>query len=58
MLKLAQHSGLAQKGHLQALCSTSPQGLDGHRLFPPAPGLQSASAHLSKGAWGDRGAWE
>lgn len=55
VLELAQHGRLAQKGHLQALGSTGPQGLDGHRLFPPAPGLQAAPAHFSKGAWGGQG---
>lgn len=54
MLELAQNRSLAQKGHLEALGASSPQGLDGHGLFPPSSGLQAAPAHFSKGAWENR----
>lgn len=39
-----------RKGHLQTLGASGPQGLDGHRLLPPSPGLQAAPAHLPEGA--------
>lgn len=32
------------------LWPSSPQGLDGHSLFPPSPGLQAAPAYFTKGA--------
>lgn len=57
MLELAQHGSLTKKGRLQALSTTGPQGLDGHSLFPPSPGLQAAPANFSEGAWENRCSW-